>query len=182
MEAKELNETVERARVALANANWDASKHPRGPGGRFGKGAGGADDANAKLDKAIAGRKRVKELQALRDKRRATAEAEWKKLYDKHGGHVPPEEVKKFDASDIGKGREFSKEEQAEHDAAMKDWGDNDEEAMDAREKELAAKGGDREELLSVAKKLGIKPEAIKSKDDWDALRWVMNLGKGKNK
>lgn len=44
MEAKELNETVERARVALANANWDASKHPRGPGGRFGNGTGGKKD------------------------------------------------------------------------------------------------------------------------------------------
>lgn len=49
MEAKELNETVERARVALANANWDESKHPRGPGGRFGKGTGGEEAAGKKL-------------------------------------------------------------------------------------------------------------------------------------
>ena len=42
MEQKEIEEVVGRARVALANAksNWDESKHPRGPGGRFGKGSG----------------------------------------------------------------------------------------------------------------------------------------------
>ncbi len=38
MEQTELDETVERARVALANANWDESKHPRRPDGRFGGG------------------------------------------------------------------------------------------------------------------------------------------------
>lgn len=44
MEAKEIDEVVGRARARLANANWDASKHPRGAGGRFGKGAGGEKD------------------------------------------------------------------------------------------------------------------------------------------
>ena len=44
MEAKEIDEVVGRARARLANANWDASKHPRGAGGRFGKGDGGKKD------------------------------------------------------------------------------------------------------------------------------------------
>ena len=48
MTEQERNEVVERARLALANAkgapnpNWDESKHPRGAGGRFGHGNGGA--------------------------------------------------------------------------------------------------------------------------------------------
>ena len=48
MTEQERSEVVERARLALANANgapnpnWDENKHPRGAGGRFGHGSGGA--------------------------------------------------------------------------------------------------------------------------------------------
>lgn len=60
--------------------------------------------------------KRVNYLLELRDKRREEADKVWHDLYVKYDGHIPVSEVKKFNASPIGKGREFSAKERAEFD------------------------------------------------------------------
>ena len=74
MEQAELDETVERARVMLTNANWDEAKHPRGPDGRFGKGNGtpvprkdrsspGTENRLTKYERGVAGfTKRMDEI------------------------------------------------------------------------------------------------------------------------
>lgn len=89
MEEKELEEVVGRARIALANANpnWDESKHPRGPGGRFGNGVGapskdfkswGADEWNRAYDdiakRQVQLAERFPEMQTVFDMRKYPAE------------------------------------------------------------------------------------------------------------
>ena len=64
-------------------------------------------------------KRRVDELLELRDKRRADANKKWHELYLKYKGHIPVDEVKKFDESPIGKGREFSQAEKKEFDRLM---------------------------------------------------------------
>lgn len=230
MEKKELDETVERARVALANANWDESKHQRGAGGRFVKGGGGESSAKDEpkeyeLDETASkyglkpgaivglklmdgGKRNYRITEVLEDGSYRVEQA------DKPGCNmerVKPSAVtvkrpvSKAKEKPAGKGvidlakltqEDANKLGYEKLDSLLDEWHKKHSDGeVYARVREMMAKipgnpekiastikPEEKKELMGVANKLGIRPENIKRKEDWEALRWVMNLGKGGSK